>query len=470
MTNVHDTEEDLVAAVSITNQWKNSTTTAGAGANANSKGDTMTYVGCDTLAELVWSPQTGLNIMKFAEKKPCFMGEVGPSDHMGFLLSQDTRNEKHISEGRSVASEEVVKSSSRTGRQNRGAAEDATSGVDGSGSSSRPPLEIDPLEKNDFFSDPLRENAQDAISENEKRAEDEERSFYCQQIEEKAEVESHGSIESCKSANLFTNRKRRCSFEQQLILGSKRIKKLPYEYAINKDSSFMNWISNMSKGLKNHKVYDQRIGVCNESKSLESKKFGFQNVFRSLFSPETITQIENKSIISSKGTVLTKNCSDGSLNCVEIKEKETKSVVKHIRLYERVTKEAPKGMFDTIRRLRLSRSDILKWMSSQLSFAHLDGFFLRLRVAKCAEGAGGSQYYVACITGLQGETPWKGLKQPIRVKVGDVECFVESQHVSNCDFLEDELVAWWQKTEENGGVPFVNYLKSKLAERRTLGM
>ncbi|KAK9050715.1 hypothetical protein SSX86_030315 [Deinandra increscens subsp. villosa] len=46
--------------------------------------------------------------------------------------------------------------------------------------------------------------------------------------------------------------------------------------------------------------------------------------------------------------------------------------------------------------------------------------------------------------GLQWETLLKDLKQPIRVKVGGAECFVESQHVSNCDFVEDGLVAWWK--------------------------
>lgn len=45
-------------------------------------------------------------------------------------------------------------------------------------------------------------------------------------------------------------------------------------------------------------------------------------------------------------------------------------------------------------------------------------------------------FYVYVVTGSQGETPWKDLKQSIKVKVGDVECLVQSQHVSNCDFLE----------------------------------
>lgn len=40
------------------------------------------------------------------------------------------------------------------------------------------------------------------------------------------------------------------------------------------------------------------------------------------------------------------------------------------------------------------------------------------------------------VVGLQGENPWRGLKQPIPVKVGGVEFLVESQYVSNCDFME----------------------------------
>nr|GFA00059.1 putative plus-3 domain, RNA polymerase-associated protein Rtf1 [Tanacetum cinerariifolium] len=243
----------------------------------------------------------------------------------------------------------------------------------------------------------------------------------------------------------------------------------------------------MLKGLKNHENYDKRISVCKETRPLECKKMGFQNVFKSLLSPETITRIESKSIGNSKETIFANKCSYGSPDCLELKEKETQSLVKHISLYERVTKEAPKekeketeslvkhislyervtkeapkGMFDAIRGLRLSRTDILKWSNSQLPVALLDGFFLRLRVAKWKEELGGSRYYVACITGLQGEKPWNGLKQPIRVTVGGVECFVESQYVSNCDFLEDELVAWWEKTSKNGGIPVVKDLKLKL--------
>lgn len=82
MTYMNDTKANLGLAIDITNQWQNSNMAAGAGANANSRVDIMPFVGPDTLAELVWSPQTGLSI-KFVEKKPCFMWDNGPSDISG---------------------------------------------------------------------------------------------------------------------------------------------------------------------------------------------------------------------------------------------------------------------------------------------------------------------------------------------------------------------------------------------------
>ncbi|KAI3804271.1 hypothetical protein L1987_25690 [Smallanthus sonchifolius] len=449
MTNLNDTKTDLGDDVNISSQWKENGNT-GAGANANSMADLMNFVGSDTLAELVWLPQTGLNI-KFAENKPCSIWEEGLSE-MRFL---DTQNEEPVASlATRHVSDEVAKTSSCTGSQNQGAADalfqhlfenGMTSNANDSGSESRPPLKIEPMmqcgpkehvERDNTEMDDVKmeKDSQVAIFENEND-------------------ESHGSMESFRSANFLTQRKRKCSFEQRLILGSKRIKKQADEYATKTDHSFMNWISNMLKGLKR----------CN----IESKETRFQNLFQSLFSPETILGTVNKSIGSS---VLAKRFSQESLHLIEIQNEMAPSLVKQVSLYAGVSKEAPKGMFDIIRRLRLSRTDIHKWMTSQLPVAQLDGFFLRLRVAKWEEGDQGSRYYVACITGLQWETPWKDLKQPIRVKVGDVECFVESQHVSNCDFIEDELIAWWQKTSKNQRIPVVKDLKSKLAVRRTLGM
>lgn len=40
-----------------------------------------------------------------------------------------------------------------------------------------------------------------------------------------------------------------------------------------------------------------------------------------------------------------------------------------------------------------------RWMNSNTSLSHLDGFFLRLRLGKCEAALGGTGYYVACITG-----------------------------------------------------------------------
>ncbi|KAI3829100.1 hypothetical protein L1987_03214 [Smallanthus sonchifolius] len=156
---------------------------------------------------------------------------------MEFYNSENTRNEQHIAP---LATCHVSqKAVSCTGSQNREAADQLcehlfedgmTNGGDGSGYVSGPPLRIEPvmqcrphkhveranvdmdqvkMEKDVCFCGPFLENAQVAIFEN--------------KTAEKNQVESHGSMESCKSGNVLT--KRKCSLEQQLILGSKRIKK-----------------------------------------------------------------------------------------------------------------------------------------------------------------------------------------------------------------------------------------------------
>ncbi|KZV50598.1 hypothetical protein F511_17185 [Dorcoceras hygrometricum] len=61
--------------------------------------------------------------------------------------------------------------------------------------------------------------------------------------------------------------------------------------------------------------------------------------------------------------------------------------------------DAPADILHAIRKLRLSRVDILRWMDSHVSFSHLNGFFLRLRLAKLESGLGGTGYCVACIIG-----------------------------------------------------------------------
>ncbi|XP_076935952.1 uncharacterized protein LOC143602858 isoform X2 [Bidens hawaiensis] len=415
---------DLEFAVGITNQLTSVDT--GAGANATSKTNMMQFVRPDTLAELVWSPKTGLTI-KFAEEKPCFMWEVGPTD----MRPENTQNEHHIT---SLATcHATCKDSPNQGATNQLyehlLQNEIMGSGDGSGSECRQPLKIEPMMQCRPHNYVNRVNVETDI------------------LKIVNQVESHRSVESCRSANLLTERKRKCEFDQQLILGSKRIKNQV------DGSSFMNWISNTVKGFKHKRnVYDPWVGVCDGTS-------GFHNVFQSLFSPETIKQLENKSIGSSslKETVLTKKCSRESLG-----------YVKHISLYERVTKEAPKDMFDIIQKLRLSRTDIIKWMNSRSSVGHnLDGFYLRVRVAKWEEGAGGSKYYVACITRSQDKTD---SKQSIQVKVGDVECLVQCQHVSNCDFVEDELRVWWEKTLTNGGIPVMKDLELKLAEKKTLGI
>ncbi|XVE65900.1 hypothetical protein DITRI_Ditri08aG0037100 [Diplodiscus trichospermus] len=130
----------------------------------------------------------------------------------------------------------------------------------------------------------------------------------------------------------------------------------------------------------------------------------------------------------------------------------------------------PKAIFKAVRMLRLSRTDILKWMNSQISLSHLEGFFLRLRLGKWEEGSGGTGYYVACITGAHRQGEKQNSKNSISVNVGGIKCLVESQYISNHYFLEDELIAWLRATTRSGGkIPSEEELTSKVKERRMLG-
>lgn len=146
------------------------------------------------------------------------------------------------------------------------------------------------------------------------------------------------------------------------------------------------------------------------------------------------------------------------------------SLKENIDLVTKEIADVPKGIYDVIRGLRLSRVDILKWMNSNTSLSHLDGFFLRLRLGKWEAGLGGTRYYVACITDLKGEKLERDSKNCIYVSVCGVKCFVGTQYVSNQDFLEDELTTWWRKMLDSGGkVPAEGDLRLKLDERMKLG-
>ncbi|KAL0388478.1 UNVERIFIED_CONTAM: hypothetical protein Sradi_2729600 [Sesamum radiatum] len=130
----------------------------------------------------------------------------------------------------------------------------------------------------------------------------------------------------------------------------------------------------------------------------------------------------------------------------------------------------PEEMFQAIRKLRMSRADILRWMSSDVSLPHLNGFFLRLRLTKLEAGLGGTGYYVARITGETAATIHCKSKNSIFVDVAGIKSSVGSRYVSNHDFLEDEIKAWWTRIANNGGqMPSLHELNSKFVDRKCLG-
>ncbi|XP_072951650.1 uncharacterized protein [Typha angustifolia] len=121
----------------------------------------------------------------------------------------------------------------------------------------------------------------------------------------------------------------------------------------------------------------------------------------------------------------------------------------------------PTAIFGTLRKLRLSRMDIIRWLKSPIANVTLKGFFLRLRLGKW-EGFGGTGYNVACINGAT-------CKNRLSVCIGNFTCLVDCRFVSNHDFLEDELKAWWSAVMRGDiKLPSREELNKKLQEMELL--
>ncbi|KAF9673524.1 hypothetical protein SADUNF_Sadunf10G0033200 [Salix dunnii] len=128
------------------------------------------------------------------------------------------------------------------------------------------------------------------------------------------EDDSHESVESCNSAGLFSTGKKRWNFDSQLHVGSKSVKTKIQESPgsssfVKQDSSFMNLISNMTKGfLKSkedeapslaltlanhnhgHENRDKNLVPCNINQDKVCKTMGFHSFFQSLYCPKSKTQ------------------------------------------------------------------------------------------------------------------------------------------------------------------------------------
>lgn len=231
-------------------------------------------------------------------------------------------------------------------------------------------------------------------------------------VEEMAEndvniVKESGEDSSSESCSSASNKISKRGLEVQLISASKRLKKQSQDVR-KQDSSFMNWISNMVKPSDQH---DHSA----DEKILKHEIFGFRSVFQSLYiqrleETETKTKTQKE---SSKEIVLfdsqkspglnhnaftkpppamltTDNNSDckpmamrscffcgktghASRDCLHTNENKNAFLKKNVKVSSLnqsaltsglLNKDkiliTPKEMFDTVRRLRLSRTDILK--------------------------------------------------------------------------------------------------------------
>ncbi|XP_058778434.1 uncharacterized protein LOC131652558 isoform X2 [Vicia villosa] len=164
-----------------------------------------------------------------------------------------------------------------------------------------------------------------------------------------------------------------------------------------------------------------------------------------------------------------KNC--GSTSSKENKFNDKAITTSPLRLAERKISHMPEEIFDAVKKLQLSRSDILKWITSHGSISELDGFFLRLRVGKLEEGLGGTGYHVAYIIDTGRHSLEQHTRKSLSVKVKGIECMVESHYISNQEFLEEEIMEWWSNTSEAGvEIPSEEELISKFKKKQLLGL
>ncbi|CAO2178051.1 unnamed protein product [Urochloa humidicola] len=119
-------------------------------------------------------------------------------------------------------------------------------------------------------------------------------------------------------------------------------------------------------------------------------------------------------------------------------------------------------VFGALHKLRLSRSDIIRWLRSPIMHTTLDGFFVRLRFGKWEEALGGTGYHVARLNGALD-------RNRLSVTIRNSTCQVDSRFVSNHDFHEDELKAWWSAAMKGEWkLPSREEFSMKLRERELL--
>ncbi|XP_024532081.1 uncharacterized protein LOC112346736 [Selaginella moellendorffii] len=104
----------------------------------------------------------------------------------------------------------------------------------------------------------------------------------------------------------------------------------------------------------------------------------------------------------------------------------------------------PKDMLAAIESVRLSRSELWRWMDSPDFNTNVRGFFLRLRFGRWEKDLGGTGYRMARIRGAIRKLGGDDKNMSVSVDLGDMECTVDSQYVSNHSFTEAELVEWWR--------------------------
>ncbi|KAF6173472.1 hypothetical protein GIB67_027167 [Kingdonia uniflora] len=159
--------------------------------------------------------------------------------------------------------------------------------------------------------------------------------------------------------------------------------------------------------------YGRQVSVCDGSKPRMDTKV-IVGTLKKYFSENDLDQ-KTSTMSPLREVILKGKKTASSFFENELKENQVTAFCNYVK---RHVPAVPRGTFEAINRLRLSRTDILKWMRSPPSQFCLEGFFLRLRLRNSEEGPDTAGYYVACINGAAREQSSRIPKTPLSVDIG----------------------------------------------------
>ncbi|GAQ85589.1 hypothetical protein KFL_002430050 [Klebsormidium nitens] len=128
----------------------------------------------------------------------------------------------------------------------------------------------------------------------------------------------------------------------------------------------------------------------------------------------------------------------------------------------------PTELLDALEGARLPRRDLVRWAEQEGFEKRVEGFFLRVRFGRRAQEQNGSGYRIARIVNAVAKSDQGHLILTLTVDLGDGECIIDGQYVSNKAFTKEELDHWCQVSRDGSSMAVtLPLLRQKAAEKAT---